>query len=82
MARPRAMRHPRQRRHALVPMTMCRLKRQALRLTQQRLAELAGVPQPYVSRVELMLPVHPVDLGAIARVLGLKPEELTEEVRV
>ena len=81
MSKPRQMRHPRQRRHVLVPMTVCRLKRQALHLTQQRLAELAGVPQPYISRVELMLPVHPVDLGAIAKVLGLKPEELTEEIR-
>jgi len=50
-------------------------------MSQLRLAQLAGVPQPYVSRIELRnLDDYPDVLAAVAKVLGMKPEQLMEEV--
>ena len=77
----RVQRRPRHRKQALVPMTVCRLRRQELGMSQKRLAELAKVPQPYVSRAELQQSVHPEDLKAIAEVLGLNPDVLIDEVQ-
>jgi len=57
------------------------MRRQALGMTQEKLATLAAVPQPYVSRIERGEPVHPDDVAAVAKVLGLDPEKLMEEVR-
>ena len=73
---------PRQRRAKMVPMTVCRQKRLALKMTQQKLAQLAGVPQPYVSNIELRRPfVSDYDLAAVAKALGIKdPQELMKEV--
>lgn len=51
-------------------------------MTQERLAELAQVPQPYVSRIERQEDVHADDVAAVAKVLGLDPEILTKEVSV
>jgi transcriptional regulator with XRE-family HTH domain len=64
-------------------MTKCRQKRLALGLSQDKLASLANVRQPYISKIELQRSdVHPDDLKAVAGVLGLKPEELMETVTV
>jgi len=49
-------------------------------MSQKRLAQLAEVPQPYVSQIELRRGVHPADMMAVARVLGLEPKELMEVV--
>ena len=69
------------RRRVLAPMTRCRLARTAIGMSQLRLAQLAGVPQPYVSRIELRnLDDYPDVLAAVAKVLGMKPEQLMEEV--
>lgn len=69
------------RRHSLAPMTQCRQARTALGLSQLKLAQLAGVPQPYVSRIELRnLDNYPDVLAAVAKVLGLAPDKLMEEV--
>ena len=53
-------------------------------MSQDRLAELAGVPQPYISKVELQrndILGFPDVLDAIAKVLGLQASELMEEVQ-
>lgn len=62
-------------------MTVCRQKRLALQMTQGRLAELAGIPQPYVSKIELRQnSVSLADMESVARVLGVDTEELMNEV--
>ena len=66
-------------------MTVCRQKRQLLGWSQDKLAELAGVIQPYISDIELRRqpPKYTAEaLVAVARVLGIEdPATLTEEVR-
>lgn len=72
----------RRRRNAIIPVTRCRSKRQALGWTQDHLAKLANVPQPYISDIEHQkIDVRPEDLIAVAKVLGLEPHQLMEEVK-
>lgn len=58
------------------PNTLCRARRRELNLSQQGLAELAKIQQPYISMVERGLPINPADMSAIANVLGVEAQEL------
>jgi transcriptional regulator with XRE-family HTH domain len=72
----------RQRRPSVViPVTVCRQRREALKMTQQELADLARVAQPYISRIERMQDVRREDLEAVARVLELDPDLLMSEAQ-
>lgn len=74
--RPRRLRS-----HELAPQTLCRVARREQGLTQKQLAELAGIPQPYVSKIELgRQDVLREDLEAVAKVLDVSPDELMSEV--
>ena len=53
-----------------------------LKLSQDRLAELAQIPQPYVSKIELRRPdVHPDDVVAVAKVLAVDPKILMDDAQ-
>lgn len=65
---------------APTPMTRLRFTRLSRGLSQEKLAEMAGIPQPYVSRVERRESIHPDFMATLAQVLGLDPNELMEDV--
>jgi transcriptional regulator with XRE-family HTH domain len=73
------MRVTRRRPNVPAPVTRCRAKRLALGWSQAKVAELSGVPQPYVSRVEHQEPILREDLEKIGEALGLDPNLLMEE---
>lgn len=54
-----------------------RRRRQELRMTQQRLAELAGLPQSHISRIEVgrLTPTH-ITIEKIAEALQVKQSQL------
>lgn len=60
-----------------------RLLRRRLHLTQQDLAEILGVYQPYISDLErgIVVHVYPATLDALAEALGVTMEELVGEQR-
>lgn len=63
-----------------VPATFCRTRRVELGMSQLALAKIANVPQPYVSRIERGLDVRADDLAAVAKALGVEPQQLTHVV--
>lgn len=61
------------------PPTLCRQRRTELQLTQDALAALCGVPQPYISLIERRKPIpFPEDMVKVAEALGVAPELLAE----
>jgi transcriptional regulator with XRE-family HTH domain len=75
------MRGLKRRPSAQPPPTRCRIRRLELGWSQDHLAELTGVPQPYISLIEHRRDgIHQDDLKAVGKALGLDPDKLMELV--